>query len=114
MRNNVFIRTFFGIILLAAFALSNTPTKVLHLLFANHVDTIEHNQPDGGLPQLATAGIDCHCHSNVVISPYVLDNETVTTTISYYYQEYNKELSKEPIPVQTIPFGLRGPPILMA
>lgn len=111
MRNNRFIRSFFGIILLAAFALSNTPTRVLHRLFANHLDSISHSELSK-TPQLNVAGIDCHCQSNVVVSPYTFQSSEKAFVLLPVFQpiETPKIISIAFTDVLTI--GLRGPPVL--
>lgn len=96
------------------FALCNTPVKVLHTLFANHTDYVDQFTTDANTPQLHTAGIDCHCQSNVVVSPFTYDG--------IFYSNKNIPSFKTTISCNTvsiphtrkITFGLRGPPALIA
>jgi hypothetical protein len=112
VHNNRFIKNFFAVLLLAIFALSNTPTKVLHQLFAKHADFISTNLHDSNIPQLSVAGIDCHCQSNVVIAPYTFEGGFITRQISFCFADYIfSEISEIPFS-HPLTFGLRGPPCL--
>lgn len=97
-------------LLLAVFALSNTPTRYLHKLFANHTDFESKQVTDYRTPQLSVAGIDCHCNSNVVIAPYTLENapaqECKIPEFAGFIIALNTQLSLS----KPITFGLRGPP----
>jgi len=113
MNRSIFIKKSFAIILLAIFALSNTPTKYLHKLFANHRDFVSKTLTDSNKPQLNVSGINCHCESNVVIAPYTIESsfsilppsqEFPPFTIAGIYKiRYSASFS----------FGLRGPPSLV-
>jgi hypothetical protein len=111
--HNRFIRNFFAAFLLAIFALCNTPTKVLHQLFARHADFISTTLHDSNNPQLSVAGIDCHCQSNVVIAPYTFENGFVIRHISSGFADYALSKVSEIPFSQPITFGLRGPPALV-
>ena len=110
MNCSIYIRKSIAIILLAIFALSNTPTKYLHKLFANHTDFVSKTLTDSNTPQLNVSGLNCHCESNVVIAPYTIENSfTISppslefsplTVAGIYKINYSESFS----------FGLRGPP----
>lgn len=110
MNCSIYIRKSVAIILLAIFALSNTPTKYLHKLFANHTDFVSKTLTDSNTPQLNVSGLNCHCESNVVIAPYTIENSfTISpplpefspfTVAGIYKISYSASFS----------FGLRGPP----
>lgn len=110
MYKNIYIRKFLAVILLAIFALSNTPTKYLHKLFANHVDFVSKTLTSSNTPQLNVTGINCHCESNVVIAPYTFENGFVIKPILPAFTEYTFSHTFETISAQSISFGLRGPP----
>ncbi|MEO6819436.1 MAG: hypothetical protein ABI266_00645 [Ginsengibacter sp.] len=110
MYRNPFIKKFFGILLFAAFALSNTPIKVLHYLFANHVDYVNHHLSDSKTPQLNTAGIDCHCQTNVVVSPYTYVGYLSTSKEIQSFHSFNSRSFVISPFTRKISFGLRGPP----
>jgi hypothetical protein len=112
VHNNRFIKNLFAVLLLAIFALSNTPTKVLHQLFARHADFTSTHLHDSNIPQLSVAGIDCHCQSNVVIAPYTFENGFVIRHISSGFADYTLSKVSEIPFSQPITFGLRGPPSL--
>jgi len=109
---NIYIRKFLGVFLLAIFALSNTPTKYLHKIFANHVDFVSKTLTDSNSPQLNAAGINCHCESNVVIAPYTLQDAIVAKPASPLFIEFIYSNTCDFVQSQSISFGLRGPPSL--
>lgn len=111
MRNNRFIQILFGVILLGAFALSNTPTRYLHQLFANHLDIVNHSEKSN-TPQLNVAGIDCHCESNVVISPYSIQPTAFSIPIFASFCPILISTVSTKALTSSITFGLRGPPLL--
>ena len=110
MHNNRFIKNFVAIFLLVIFALSNTPTRVLHQLFANHNDFVSNAFSDPNTPQLIVAGIDCHCQSNVVITPYTCGKVDLTNRILPCFAEYSIPEFPEFFYTHPVTFGLRGPP----
>ncbi|MEO5648485.1 MAG: hypothetical protein ABIR03_01025 [Ginsengibacter sp.] len=110
MHNNRLIKNFFAVLLLVIFALSNTPTKVLHQLFARHTDFTSHTLHNSTIPQLNVAGIDCHCQSNVVITPYTFEKAFATREITPYFATYTLLRISNVSFAQPFTFGLRGPP----
>jgi hypothetical protein len=111
-KRNIYIRKSIAVLLLAIFALSNTPTKYLHKLFANHVDFVSKTITNSSSPQLNAAGIDCHCESNVVIAPYTFENGILINPLLPVYIEYTLTGISTTVFSQSISFGLRGPPSL--
>jgi hypothetical protein len=105
-----FIRNFLAVMLLAIFALSNTPTRFLHALFANHTDYVNKQIPDSHTPQLNVSGIDCHCNSNVVITPYTFENPAATKSKKPQFHNFNIVLNERISFTQPVTSGLRGPP----
>jgi len=110
MITNKYIRKFTAIILLAIFALSNTPTKYLHYLFADHTDFKGKSINDSTDPQLSVAGLNCHCESNVVIAPYTLGGAFEIASLLPIVTKYPESLDYSITFSQPISFGLRGPP----
>lgn len=96
--------------LLAIFALSNTPTKVLHQLFAKHTDFTITTSNNSHTPQLSVAGIDCHCQSNVVIAPYTFEKTSIIKEIAPCFVGYTIARVSNISFAQPITFALRGPP----
>lgn len=110
MNQGIHIKKSFAIVLLAIFALSNTPTKYLHQLFANHTDFVSKTLTDSNKPQLNVAGINCHCESNVVIAPYTIQSAVTINPVSPAFTEFTfAGICKLPFS-QSFSFGLRGPP----
>lgn len=107
---NKYIRKFIAIVLLAIFALSNTPTKYLHHFFANHIDLRDKIFNNSKIPQLSVTGLNCHCENNVVIAPYTLSSSFEVKPILTRVMGYHGSLEYSLILFQSISFGLRGPP----
>ncbi len=110
MNRSIYIRKFFAIILLAIFALSNTPTKYLHKLFANHIDFVSKTLTDSNRPQLNVSGINCHCESNVVIAPYDIESAITIKPVAPTFPEFSLIGINKITFSESFSFGLRGPP----
>jgi len=110
---NKYIRKFIAIVLLAIFALSNTPTRYLHYLFADHTDFKGEVLNDSNVPQLSVVGLNCHCESNVVIAPYTLSGSFEIKPFLPSITEYTESLSYSITLSESISFGLRGPPSMI-
>ena len=108
---NRYIRYFTAILLLAIFALSNTPVKVLHHFFANHVDQQTILQYKNGETQLQVAGIDCHVETNVVITPYVCGGGIIIKGILPSFAGYTILEKNVFHDIRLLYFELRGPPV---
>ena len=96
--------------LLAIFALSNTPIKVLHHLFADHTDAEIIVHFGKGQAQLHPAGIDCHVETNVVINPYICEAGISIAEISFSFAGYTIIHKDEFHYTRLVYFELRGPP----
>jgi hypothetical protein len=112
VHNNRFIQSFFAVMLLAIFALSNTPTRVLHQLFAKHTDFTVTTSDNSHTPQLSVAGIDCHCQSNVVMAPYTFEKASTIKENAPCFVAYTIARVSNISFAQPITFALRGPPPL--
>jgi hypothetical protein len=110
LNHNIIIRKSFAIILLGIFALSITPTKYLHKLFANHIDFVSKTLTDSNSPQINVTGINCHCESNVVIAPYTPGNVYKIEPVSLSFSPYTIVGIYKIIFSKSFSFGLRGPP----
>jgi len=110
LNRNIYIRKFFGVLLIAIFALSNTPTRYLHWLFANHTDFISKTLTDSNKPQINAPGIDCHCETNVVIAPYTMQHTVEIKPPVPVFFDYSTPTISATVFSEPISFGLRGPP----
>ncbi|MEO8822938.1 MAG: hypothetical protein ABI366_05125 [Ginsengibacter sp.] len=110
MNRNIYIRKLFGVLLIFCFTLSNTPTKYLHWLFANHKDFISKTLTDSNTPQINASGIDCHCESNVVIAPYTMQNSLIIKPPVPVFGNYTIPQIQKVTFLQSFSLGLRGPP----
>ncbi len=111
MLQNTYIKKFFAALLLLVFALSITPTKVLHSLFANHKDSRIKNYVKSKTPGISVAGFNCSCDGLVVISPYTSEN----SQISFVTPKFPNINKSAPVSnfhcADTFFFELRGPPV---
>jgi hypothetical protein len=113
LNRNFYIQKFFALGLLVTFALSNTPTKYLHYLFANHKDFVSKTLTDSHSPQINASGINCHCESNVVVVPYTLEHGLVMKALPPAFTEYTLSITYHLIISRSFSFGLRGPPAMV-
>lgn len=104
------IKFIFGISLLLLFALSNTPTRVLHHLFANHTDT-NYYSSNYNQTELLPGGIDCHCNSNVVIAPYLAGEVVEVHPVSKAFVPYYSTFRPGIVLLAIVAPSLRGPPV---
>jgi hypothetical protein len=112
LKRNIYIKRFFTVFLLAIFALSNTPTKYLHYLFANHKDYVSKTLTNSPSPQINASGINCHCDTNVIIAPYTMQNALVIAAPVRVFSFYNIPGFQKNISSKLLSFGLRGPPFI--
>ena len=110
MNRNIYIQKVFSALLLAIFLLSNTPTKYLHWLFANHKDFISKTLTDSNKPQINAPGIDCHCETNVVIAPYTVQSTVAIIPPVPVFFNFTVTGISTIVFSQPLSFGLRGPP----
>lgn len=110
LRQNTYIRKLFAVSLLVVFALSITPTKVLHYFFANHKDGIGSKTRVSNIPTLSVAVYHCQCDNIVVESPFTLRCQPIVAEISTLLVG-NKPASEPSFHfVYRFYFELRGPP----
>ena len=110
LRRKNYIKKSFAVLVLGIFILSNTPTRYLHLMFADHSDFITKNLVDSHSPQLSVTGINCHCESNVVIAPYTFKNGFEIQLIAPVYIQ-NPSQGFHKITFSKLFYcGLRAPP----
>lgn len=112
LNRNIYIQKFFGALLLAIFLLSNTPTRYLHWLFANHKDFVSKTLTDSNKPQINAPGIDCHCETNVVIAPYTVQSTVVIKPPVPVFFNFTVTGIATIVFSQSLSFGLRGPPTI--
>ncbi len=112
LRQNIYIRRIFAISLLLIFALSITPTKVLHIIFANHKDANVNNTKTSKTPVVSVAGYNCRCDNVVVTSPFNFQHQPISFEIPKIYL-IRKGVT---VPIFHVVnhffFELRGPPSL--
>ncbi len=110
LKRNKYIRKFLALVLLAIFTLSNTPTKYLHQLFANHKDFVSKTLTDSNTPQLNVSGINCHCETNVVIAPYTVSTAFKVKPLLPSFTGFTNSAVTKIYFTRSFSFGLRGPP----
>jgi hypothetical protein len=97
--------------MLLVFALSITPRRYLHDMFANHTDISGHVATDGKV-LIAKTGINCDCHTLVATSPFTDQvDEFQMAAFSSYSLLVAAYIPGIYSPVQVF-IGLRGPPSL--
>ncbi|MEO8109930.1 MAG: hypothetical protein ABI594_07865 [Ginsengibacter sp.] len=112
MTQNTFIRKFITAILLFVFALSITPTKVLHHFFANHKDSAAVNSKDSEFPSLSVAGFNCQIDNLVVQAPFLAVLQPVWNHAPEAISAYKISTVTNFICAEHFYFELRGPPSL--
>ncbi|MDQ6761937.1 MAG: hypothetical protein M3015_04820 [Bacteroidota bacterium] len=112
MTQNTFIRKFIAASLLAVFALSITPTKVLHYFFANHKDSVIIKTKDSKCPSLSVAGFNCQVDNLVVESPFTVLLQPVSCTAPEVITIIKIYTAASFICADHFYFELRGPPSL--
>jgi peptidoglycan biosynthesis protein MviN/MurJ (putative lipid II flippase) len=106
-------RRSFATLLLAFFLLSIMPVKVLHSLFANHTDHSSTSKNTSQQTILTAAGIDCHCHANVVTTPFYAAVNTFTPAIPTSWLP-SAQIKKQSYTLFIVHHNdLRGPPTLV-
>ncbi|HEV8083996.1 MAG TPA: hypothetical protein VGP55_12380 [Chitinophagaceae bacterium] len=112
MRQNIYIRKLFAFSLLLIFALSITPTKVLHFVFANHKDANVNNTKTSKTPIVSVAGYNCRCDNLVVTSPFTFQHQSISVEIPEIYPLRKAETVPTFHVINHFFFELRGPPSL--
>jgi hypothetical protein len=112
LRQNIYIRKLFAVSLLLTFALSLTPTKVLHIFFANHKDANVNNTETSKTPVVSVAGYNCRCDNPVVTSPFTFQHQPISFEIPKIYALRKAETVPLFHVINHFFFELRGPPSL--
>ncbi|MEO6638305.1 MAG: hypothetical protein ABIN25_08510 [Ginsengibacter sp.] len=112
MKQNIFIRKFVATILLFVFALSITPTKVLHYFFANHKDAFSVKAKQSNRPSFSLAGYNCQIDNIVVQSPFVAVLQPVWDHPTEAIKIHKVSTVTSFICAEHFYFELRGPPSL--
>lgn len=112
LNRSIYIKRISGVLLLLIFVLSNTPTKYLHFLFANHKDFVSKTLSNSNKPQINAAGINCHCDSNVIIAPYTMQDKLVIHPPAPVFSVYSIADVEKNVCSKQFSFGLRGPPFI--
>lgn len=94
------------------FALSITPTKVLHFFFANHKDANITNTKNSKTPVISIAMFNCQCDNLVVESPFTLQYQPIETVIPELFFINNPATKSSFHCIHHFFFELRGPPSL--
>lgn len=108
LKNN-YIRRPLAVMLIAIFALSNTPKQQLHNIFADHSDVSLSGQKSSK-QNLSKAEFHCNCDNLVVIAPFIPATVYFSTHITYCPITFNQAKSSDLPLFQKIFFELRGPP----
>lgn len=107
------LRKCLALFLMANFVLCNTPTYVLHTLFANHTDKkADISNSSSTLAQLTVEGTNCHCNSNVVTAPYLPGFVEIPEETQQNFIEYPHPAKESFIPAHIDFQSLRAPPVL--
>ncbi len=108
LKNNYIKRTF-AVVLIAIFALSNTPKQQLHSLFAGHSDISIADYNNSKL-NISKTEFHCHCDNLVVIAPFIGSLVYSLPPAFKYFSTFISEKNSELSLFQKIYFELRGPP----
>ncbi len=97
---------------MAVFALSITPTKVLHSFFADHTDASIKKTYNSKTPGLSVAGFNCQCNNLVVESPFTVQYFIAATDICEIHDSNKQAVVPDFNCTDLFFFELRGPPSL--
>lgn len=101
-----------GSFLIGLFVFCNTPTSVLHALFANHKDNLESIYGHDNTERINVPGINCFCNSNVVHTPYFFEYEPVVIQQPVFTYTYRETMNKTFVSLPLDFFSLRAPPVI--
>jgi hypothetical protein len=109
LKPGIFIRSFFGWLLLVLFTFSITPRQLLHDVISDHTD-LSVSTPGSKHAVVSKTGFNCDCLNLVAESPFTADEEVAENTAQHFCTDLivhsaYKAFSK----VITLP-ALRGPP----
>lgn len=105
------INKLLALFLIANFVFCNTPTSVLHALFAGHRDKTVQCHVDPSIVHFEIAGIDCHCNSNVVNVPYIRADVLKRFQPTFKYVPHPDAIISSPGTIEAFFFSLRAPPV---
>lgn len=111
MTKKIFIEKILALFLLVLFAFSITPKKLLHDVFADHIDSkckLDHSHDLNG--QITTSGYNCQTDNLVIESPFENVSFTVTLFVPCFYTQQNDSSIRNLFSSDHFIFGLRGPP----
>ena len=104
------IRSINALVLCLLFVLSNTPKKVVHGIFADHVDQKKNLSTLQNGENLVQLNFHCQVDNLVVESPFISSIHTFSFFISKQYLEFALSLYQHAPAVFQSSFQLRGPP----
>ena len=108
LKNNV-VRKLLALFFILVFALSNTPKKALHNIFANHSDILKFETGKSKI-LLSKAEFHCNCNNPVVINPFISSENISFPVISVFFKERIIKNCNNLPSYKKIFFELRGPP----
>jgi len=108
---SVYIKRFLSGFLIIVFALSITPKKYLHDMFAKHIDgRYEKNNKNNQSYQLTSSGFNCNCDNLVAESSFVTDQQLFSFQLfKFFFSHHTRDISFSSVP--GIYSSLRGPPV---
>ena len=109
MIKSVYIKKILSVFLLVVFALSITPKKYLHDMFAKHIDC-RYEKSNTKTYQLSSSGFNCNCDNLVAESSFVIDQHVFSFPVFNFFSAYLiTAISFSSVP--GIYSSLRGPPV---
>ncbi|MCY7293485.1 MAG: hypothetical protein LH615_15010 [Ferruginibacter sp.] len=111
LHKNKTIRPFLALLMLVIFTVNITPKRYLHDVFADHKDSISNVSKDGKV-QISQDGYHCDCHHLVATSPFVEQDDVITSSLHFQYNLFRTYYSCSIPPATALFFELRGPPLL--
>lgn len=112
LRQNIYIRKLIAISLVLIFALSITPTKVLHFFFANHQDEVARKTGEPNKLIISISGYNCQCNNLVVVSPFIPQNQVISFEIPIFLTLQKSAAVADLYFITPFFSELRGPPSL--
>jgi hypothetical protein len=110
LKPGIFIRSFFGWLLLVLFTFSITPRQLLHDVISDHTD-LSASTSHGKHNTVSKTGFNCDCLNLVAESPFTADESTVENISSQpctgFIVPSDHNVSHKAATLST----LRGPPI---
>jgi hypothetical protein len=110
LNKNTIIRFINALGLSLLFLLSNTPKKLLHSIFANHIDLKKSQAVSHQGQNLVPLSFHCQCDNLVVESPFTSDVVCASFYFPKQYKKFAASLYNDIPSVYQFTFTLRGPP----